>query len=238
MSKKGSLLLLPNLLGNFPHHETFLPKSVDKAVALCDGLFAESEAEGRRYLSRFETKAPAREIPIAVFDHKTKDTDIPFLMEPLVEGKTWGLVVDAGLPCISDPGHKLVQRARDLGITVKAFVGPSSLLLALMLSGLPGSRFSFHGYLPKEQRERAEVIKRLQIQSRSENMTQLFIETPYRNSALLHTLLETLADEVTLSVAWDLTLPTQGIVTQKVAIWKKTDLPNLEKKPAVFLFAS
>lgn len=236
MNDKSALLLLPNLLCDYKHPEVFLPSSVFKAMQTIDGLIAESEVEGRRYLKRFETKKPALEIPIALFNEHTRDTDIDFLLEPIVKGERWGLVSDAGLPCIADPGSKLVLRARQRGISLQAFVGPSSILLALMLSGLPGQKFYFHGYLNKNPSQRIAEIKHLALQSQREQTTQMFMEAPYRNLHTLQALVNTLVDDTMLSVAWDLTLPTQGVMTQLVSQWKKCSLPNLEKKPAIFLF--
>lgn len=238
MSDKPTLLLLPNLLGDYKHAEVFLPASVFKAMQTIDGLIAESEMEGRRYLKRFETKKPAMEIPIALFNEHTPDNHIDFLLEPIVAGERWGLVSDAGLPCIADPGSKLVLRANQKGIHVQAFVGPSSLLLALMLSGLPGQKFSFHGYLDKDPIKRKTQIKRLAQQSQNESATQIFMEAPYRNRFALESLLKELPDEFLLCVAWDLTLPTQGVMTQSIAKWKKCTLPNIDKKPTIFLFCS
>ena len=140
---KPALLLLPNVLADVKHHEPFLPSSVDKAVASIDGLIAESASAGRRFLARFETKKPTNEIPIALFNEHTKEEDIDFLLEPIRKGERWGLISDGGLPCIADPGAKLVKRANISGIIVQAFVGPSSPMLALMLSGLPAQRFYF-----------------------------------------------------------------------------------------------
>lgn len=238
MNEKPTLLLLPNLLGDYRHAEVFLPASVFKAMQSIDGLIAESEMEGRRYLKRFETKKPAMEIPIALFNEhsSTSDQDIDFLLEPVVAGERWGLVSDAGLPCIADPGSKLVLRAIQRGVQIQAFVGPSSILLALMLSGLPGQKFFFHGYLDREPPKRKEQIKHLVKQSQHEQTTQIFMEAPYRNRHTLEAILETLPEKALLCVAWDLTLPTQGVMTQTVAQWKKCTLPNLEKKPAIFLF--
>ena len=226
------LILLPNLLGPHKHHEPFFPSSVDKAVSTLDGLIAESENAGRRFLGRFETKKPAREIPIALYSEHTPDEDIDFLLEPLHKGERWGLVSDAGLPCVADPGYKLVRRARQTGIHVKAFVGPSSIMLALMLSGLPGQHFTFHGYLEKDKNKRRQQIAHLERQSG----THIFIEAPYRNQQTLELLLETLHENTMLCVAWDLTMPDQGILSQPVHIWKKSPLPNLHKKNAIFLF--
>lgn len=238
MGSKSTLLLLPNLLGEFRHTEVFLPESVFKAMSTIDGLIAESEKEGRRYLGRFETKKPANEIPIALFNEHTPVTDIDYLLEPIIAGERWGLVSDGGLPCIADPGSKLVRRAIQRGIQIQAFVGPSSILMALMLSGLPGQKFFFHGYLDKDPHKRKDAIKHLSDQSHKEGTTQIFMEAPYRNSHALETLLQTLPDHADLCVAWDLTLPTQGVMTQTIAQWKKCTLPNLEKKPAIFLFNS
>lgn len=177
-------------------------------------------------------------MPIALFNEHSQEGDIDFLLEPIRRGERWGLISDAGLPCIADPGSKLVMRARQSGIVVQAFVGPSSLLIALMLSGLPGQRFSFLGYLSKEAEERQQQINNVEKKSKKENATQIFIETPYRNMQLLEALLSELDDETLLCVAWDLTLPTQGVVSQKVQLWKKSPLPNLAKKNAIFLIAT
>lgn len=235
MTQKSTLLLLPNLLGDYRHAEVFLPASVFKAMQSIDGLIAESETEGRRYLKRFDTQKPAMEIPIALFNEHTPEGDVDFLLEPIAAGERWGLVSDAGLPCIADPGSKLVLRAMQRGIHVQAFVGPSSILLALMLSGLPGQKFFFHGYLDRDPAKRKTQIKQLVHQSNVEQATQLFMEAPYRNRHMLEALLQTLPEQAWLSVAWDLTLPTQGVMTQLVSQWKKCSLPNLDKKPAIFL---
>jgi 16S rRNA (cytidine1402-2'-O)-methyltransferase len=232
---KPALLLLPNVLGDTKHHTLFLPPSVDKAVATLDGLIAESVTAGRRFLGRFETKKPALEIPIALFNEHTPDTDLDFLLEPIRKGERWGLISDAGLPCVADPGAKLVARANQSGIIVQAFSGPSSIMLGLMLSGLPGQRFCFHGYLDKEPKKRELEIKELQRLSKIRRATQIFIEAPYRNRHLLESLIKILNDETHLCVAWDLTLPTQGVVSQTIERWKKSPLPNLEKKAAIFL---
>ncbi|MBA3958170.1 MAG: SAM-dependent methyltransferase [Parachlamydiaceae bacterium] len=235
---KPALLLLPNLLGEHRHHEVFLPASVDRAVETLDGLIAESEQGGRRFLSRFKTAKPATLIPIALLNEHTPDSDMDFLLEPIRKGERWGLVSDGGVPCVADPGAKLVQRARQTGINVQAFVGPSSIMLSLMLSGLSGQRFVFHGYLPKEPTQRKQQLKRLEQASKQDYYTQIFIEAPYRNQHALEAIMETLSPETLLCVAWDLTLPTQGVLSQPIEVWKKSPLPNLEKKPAIFLIAS
>lgn len=227
--KRGKLLLLPNLLADVPHHEMFLPASVDRAVESLDGLIAESEKGGRRFLSRFRTEKPAHQIPIALLNKHHRDID--FLLEPLLEGETWGVVSDAGLPCLADPGSHLVARARKLGLKVQAFVGPSSITLALMLSGFPGQSFHFHGYLPKDPTMRDRKIMEME----KEGGTQIFIEAPHRNQSTLESLLHLLKDTTKLCAAWQLTTPEQGIVSECVSVWKKSPLPKLQKQPAIFL---
>lgn len=234
---KPALLLLPNLLGDIKHHAPFLPISVDKAVTTLDGLIAESPSAGRRYLARFTTKKPLNEVPIALFNEHTPDEDIDFLLDPIRQGERWGLIVDAGMPCIADPGAKLVRRARQIGIVVQVFSGPSSILLALMLSGFSGQRFRFLGYLAKEPKERIKEIKAIERTCKQEQTTQIFIEAPYRNGHLLEALLQNLDDSTLLCAAWDLTLPTQGVLSQPVDLWKKSPPPNLEKKNTVFLIS-
>lgn len=236
MKDKPTLLLLPNLLGDYRYPEVFLPASVFKAMQTIDGLIAESEIEGRRYLKRFDTKKPAMDIPIALYNEHTPNQDIDFLLEPIVAGERWGFVSDAGLPCIADPGSKLVLRANQRGIHVQAFVGPSSILLALMLSGLSGQKFFFQGYLNKEQGKREGQIKALAEQVRKEKVTQIIMEAPYRNHHTLESLVKTLPDDILLCVAWDISSPNQGVITQAISQWKKCTLPNIEKKPAIFLF--
>lgn len=228
---KPALILLPNLLGEAKHHQPYLPSSVDKAVATLDGLIAESESGGRRYLSRFETKKPAREIPIGVINSKSSDEELEFFLQPIRDGQRWGLVSDAGLPCIADPGARLVARARQSGIAVQGFSGPCSFIHALMLSGLPGQQFVFHGYLAKDEAARVKQIRDMV----KNPVTHIFMERPYRNQKLMEELVNTLPDETLLCAAWELMMPDQGILTQPVRLWKKSPLPNLDKKEAVFL---
>ncbi len=210
------LILLPNTLGG----PDLAPPGVAEAVASLDGLIAESERGGRRFLGRYKTKVPAASIPIA-----TLDEDVNFLLEPLQAGKTWGVVSDAGLPCLADPGSKLVARARKLGLKVKAFSGPCSITLALMLSGLPAQTFCFHGYL---KREREKHLKSL-----DKGRTHLFIEAPYRNEETLKACIEHLPNDALLGTATDLTLESEEVHCLPVHRWK--ELPNLKKRPTVFL---
>ncbi len=231
---KPALLLLPNLLGDHKHHELFFPPSVDKAVGTIDGLIAESVKEGRRYLSRFQLDKKPHEIPLALCNKHTREDEIDFLLEPMKNGERWGVVSDCGLPCLADPGSRLVMRAKQIGIPVKAFVGPSSIVLALMQSGLSGQNFSFHGYLDKDSTKLRRQIQQLE----REPGTHIVMERPYQNQATLEAFIESLADTTNLCIAWELTNPEQGVLTFPISVWKKSPLPNLEKKNALFLFQS
>jgi 16S rRNA (cytidine1402-2'-O)-methyltransferase len=234
------LYLLPNLLDENSAHELFLPISVDKVVAKLDGLVAESEKGGRHFLRRFAFPEPKtfRDMPIRLLNEHSTEKDLDELMEPLKKRENWGLISDCGLPCLADPGSKLVRRCHALNIPVEALVGPSSIVMALMLSGLPAQSFAFHGYLERETPLLAKQLQLLEERSLKEKSTHVCIEAPYRSPRMLETLIHNLKDTTLLCVAWDLALPTQRVIVLSVSRWKKFTLPNLEKKPCVFLFAS
>lgn len=226
-----TLILLPNLLAPLEDHTLYLPISVDTAVKRLDGLIAESESGGRRFLKRFQTKKKPHLMPIALIDE-----EVNFLLAPVLEGETWGVVADAGLPGLADPGARLVKRARQLKIPVEALVGPSSITLALIQSGLGGQQFFFHGYIPKDPKERERALISWE---KIPEITHLFMETPYRNLHTYETCIATLKDETLFCVASNLTAPDQWIHTDKIAKWKKSETPPpIQKKPTLFLFSS
>ncbi len=175
-----------------------------------------------------------REVRMAELNEHTDSTAVASLLKPLREGRPLGLLSEAGCPAIADPGAALVEAAHAAGFRVVPLVGPSAVTLALMASGLEGQRFAFCGYLPRDSAERAQRIKQLEQRSRREHETEIFIETPYRNDALLGGLLDTCAPATRLCVAADLTLATESIRTQSVADWRRSR-PSLGKRPAVFL---
>jgi len=229
-----TLFLLPNLLDLEGAHRDFLPESVDRAVGSLQGLIVESEKEGRRFLKRFLPER-FREIPLKLLNEHSSTEEIQELLLPLLRGEIWGVVSDCGLPCLADPGSALVFAARQKGIKVETFAGPSSLIFALLLSGLSGQAFAFHGYLEREEELLVKKIAILEKRAQSEKSTQIFIEAPYRNQKLLERLLSILNEKTLLSVAWDLTMPTQTVVTQSVKAWKASPLPSIDKHPAIFL---
>ncbi len=230
------LYLFPNLLAEELPHSAFLPASVDAAVNQIKGLIAENEKEGRRFLRRFAFEGRTfRDIPIRLLNEHSSPQDKIELLQEIMKGGVWGLVSDCGMPCLADPGADLVLMAREKRIPVEVFSGPSSLLFALVLSGLGGQRFTFHGYLPKEENALVDAFRKIEKTSRQDNATHLFIETPYRNNQLLQKMISMLDAKTWVCIACDLTLPSQLVQTKKVGDWRKNPLPDLNKRPTVFL---
>jgi 16S rRNA (cytidine1402-2'-O)-methyltransferase len=230
------LYLFPNLLCDAESHTAFLPSSVDAAVATIDGLIAESEKQGRRFLRRFTYENRTfRDIPIRLLNEHSQESDKRAILNEMMQGGKWGLVSDCGMPCLADPGADLVCMAREKGIPVATFAGPSSILFALVLSGLGGQRFTFHGYLPKEEEPLVRELKRIEAASFKEKSTHLCIETPYRNQKLLEKMVGVLNDKTWLCTASDLTLPSQAVHTYTIKEWRRHPLPDLNKRPTVFL---
>ncbi|MCF8149144.1 MAG: SAM-dependent methyltransferase [Burkholderiaceae bacterium] len=230
----GSLWLLPVALGETPWQQ-YLPAATRDAACRLTHFVAENAKSARAELKRIAHPTPLRELAIEQLPKSPSVADIERLLAPLHSGHDLGLMSEAGCPAVADPGALLVRRAHELDLVVRPLVGPSSLLLALMASGLDGQRFAFHGYLPAREPERSRRIVELEKESARERQTQLFIETPYRNPALLDALLLTCRPETRLCLARDLTSGTESIRTRSVAQWKSTQLPNLDKHPTVFL---
>lgn len=244
----GILYLVPNTLGQSSDTQTdplvsVLPAEVQAITSKIDYFIAENAKTTRAFLkligARTPLNTPLQEIWIAELNINTDAAELPALLEPVLQGRDAGLISEAGVPAVADPGAGLVRLAHKRGITVRPLVGPSSLLLAVMASGLNGQSFAFNGYLPVDAQLRAKRIKMLEERSRQEKQTQLFIETPYRNGALLEALILTCQSNTLISVATDLTLPSESIRTQTSGNWKR-DLasgrsPDFHKKPTVFL---
>lgn len=228
-----TLYLLPNLLFTETQDVSLLPPAGAQAVEKLQGLIAESPKEGRLYLKRFGKK----ELPLALLSEHTTEKEVEALVEPMKRGEVWGLVSDAGMSCLADPGALLVRKAKEAGVKIGAFCGPNSILLALLLSGMQGQRFAFHGYLPREEKERRLALKELERRARQEEATQLFIETPYRNEAVFSSALAALGPKTYLGVALDLTAETEEVHSLTIEQWKKQPPPRLNKRPAVFLIA-
>ena len=228
------LYLIPTPLGA-PDMPCLLPHEQAQIAGLTD-FVVEAEKTARAHLKHLGITTPIRELNLQTLNEHTDLKTLPELLKPLQEGRSMGILSEAGCPAVADPGANLVALAHRHGYEVRPLIGPSSLLLALMASGANGQNFAFKGYLPSEKSERIAALKSLEQRSRQQNETQLFIETPYRNDALLADALETLYPETRLCTATDLTLPTQEIISQTVAAWRKLKtLPNLKKRPTIFV---
>ncbi|HEX8459898.1 MAG TPA: SAM-dependent methyltransferase [Segetibacter sp.] len=230
----GSVFLIPTFL----HEQAIetIPQYVVDAVKQCQVFFVENERSARRYL-----KALWREMVIDDYKwftiHKAEAEVQQAFIKLLGEGNTIGIISEAGCPGVADPGQILVNAAQQKGAIIKPLVGPSSILLALMASGMNGQKFQFNGYLPIDNLERKTAIKDLENESLKKNCTQIFIETPYRNNQLIKQFVETCRPNTQLCIAVDITSSTESIVTKPVSEWKK-QMPDIHKRLAIYLFHS
>ena len=226
------LYLIPSSLGSDDVH-LFLPQGTLDIIRTLKYFIVENEKTARYFLKTCNIPIAQSELVISVLDkHSTPDFNA--LLTPALQGNDMGLLSEAGCPAVADPGAGVVKVAYSNNILVMPLIGPSSLLLALMASGMNGQSFCFHGYLPIDAEERVRKIKLLEKDSITRKQTQIFIETPYRNNQLLKDLMNQCDPSSRLCIACNLTLPDQFISTKKIAIWKK-ELPDLNKKPTVFL---
>jgi len=248
MEKTGILYLIPNTLGNTEADQNLLAASIPhEAIAMTARLsyfIAENAKTARAHLKLVSQvqalSQPLQQIRMRELNTKTPLSEIPRLLAPLLAGEDGGLISEAGVPAIADPGAGLIKIAHQSGIPVKPLVGPSSILLALMGSGLNGQNFAFNGYLPTDPARRIKQIKQLEEHSRRNKQTQIFIETPYRNQALFEALCHACKGSTHLCIATDLTLPSESIVTLAINQWEQKlsqkTFPGFQRKPTIFLF--
>lgn len=230
---KGKIYLIPTILGEGTEKST-LTYPILKAIKEIDVFIVENLRTARRNIRRiYKEKNIDNTIFYSYGKHDKLDlaTD---LLPHILSGQDIGILSDAGLPCIADPGAKIVDYAHQFQIDVLPLVGPSSIILALMASGLNGQNFAFNGYLPIEKSERIKKIKQLESLSKKTDQTQIFMETPYRNNQLIDCLLKTCSKNTRLCIASDITLPTEKIKTKTISEWQQTK-KNIHKKPAIFL---
>jgi 16S rRNA (cytidine1402-2'-O)-methyltransferase len=236
--KLGTLFLIPVTLGN-DHLSDLLPKSLPPEVIATaqklEHFVVETEKPARQFLSAIKTAKPVRELSFSLLNEHTQDKELNALLSPIFAGHDVGLMSDAGCPGVADPGAKLVELAHKKGIKVVPFVGPSSILLSLMASGLNGQSFAFLGYLPVDKATRIAKLKEIEKRSQTHKETQIFIETPYRNQQMLEAILSTCNTNTRFCIACHVSLPDEMIVTKRISEWKQTVLPDLNKRPTVFL---
>jgi 16S rRNA (cytidine1402-2'-O)-methyltransferase len=224
------VFLIPTVLHENAEHT--LPSYVLDAVKQCNAFFVENERTARRFLKKIWKEIVIDDYKWVAI-HKAEEPVKREFINLIRGNQNIGIISEAGCPAVADPGQLLVATAHANGAMVKPLVGPSSILLALMASGLNGQQFQFHGYLPIEASQRAKALQQLESESQKKNCTQIFIETPYRNNQMMETIVKACAPDTFVSVAADLTSPDEWIRTLRVADWKKA-LPDLHKRPVVF----
>lgn len=230
---QGKLYLIPSTLGDIAPLEV-LPISIKQAIEEINHYVVENEKSARRFIKKISPRKSQPNIRMQVLNKYTDPQEIPGFLLPCLEGLDIGVLSEAGCPGIADPGAEVVRIAHEKNIQVVPLVGPSSLLLAMMASGLNGQNFAFNGYLPIDAPERKKEIKRLERLSVEKGQSQLFIETPYRNDKLFGELLRSLSINTRLCIASDITLPTEFICTRPVRDWKINRV-ELHKRPTIFI---
>lgn len=232
-NKLGNLYLIPTTLGDNAPLEV-LPISVKKVIEEVNTFIVENEKTARRFIKKISSGKSQAALNMFHLNKFTDALELPEFLEPCLKGIDVGLLSEAGCPGVADPGADIVKLAHKKNIKVVPLVGPSSILLAMMSSGMNGQSFAFNGYLPIDKSERKKEIKRLERLSFERNQSQIFIETPYRNNKMIEDLSNILDSNTNVSVACDITLPTEFIKTQTASTWKKNKV-DLHKRPTIFI---
>ena len=232
-SNLGKLYLIPTTLGDSDPTDV-LPQKVKRIIELLDYYIVENEKTARKSIKIVDPEKQQSELKLSLLNKHTEASEHVAMLEPCLRGISVGLLSEAGCPGVADPGAAIVEIAHQKGIQVVPLVGPSSILLAIMGSGMNGQSFAFNGYLPIDKAEKKNAIKNLEKLSFDKDQSQLFIETPYRNNKIFEDLLSMLQPSTHLCVACDITLPTEYIKTYKVSEWKKVKV-DLHNRPAIFI---
>lgn len=230
----GKLYLLPVPLGDDADPKLVLPETVARSIEFIDHYIVENEKTARRFIKAILPTKKQPDLKLSVLNKHTEVSEHNAFIQPCMEGKNVGLMSEAGCPGVADPGAAIVKLAHEKGIQIVPLVGPSSILLAMMASGMNGQSFAFNGYLPIDKSDKKNALKNFEKLSQDKSQSQLFIETPYRNNKLVEDLLAILQPNTHLCIAADITLPTEFIKTKTVAQWKK-DKPDLHNRPAIFI---
>lgn len=227
------LYLIPGRLGEDAPMET-VPPAVTRTIRELSWFIVEDLRSARRFLKAVDKSLDVERLHFSLLNEHTRPEELEDLLEPLRQGHDAGLLSEAGLPCVADPGSQLVSLAHRQGFTVRPLPGPSSIYLALMASGFNGQQFIFHGYLPAEKSRRAQKIREIESDMLRNDRTQLFIETPYRNRQLFESLLQTCRETTLLCIACNLSSEDEKVMVHTIGWWKE-NIPDLNKIPAVFL---
>lgn len=229
----GKLYLIPTTLGEM-NPEDVMPQTIKRSIDFIDDYIVENDKTARKFIKSIAPDKKQAELRLSLLNKHTESSDYQKMMQPLLEGRNVGLMSEAGCPGVADPGAVIVKLAHEKGIQVVPLVGPSSILLAIMASGMNGQSFTFNGYLPIDASEKKSTLKQLERLSFEKNQSQLFIETPYRNNKIFEDMLATLQPNTHICVACDITLPTEFIKTRTVNDWKKNKV-DLHKRPCIFI---
>lgn len=233
MKPTGKLYLIPTTLGDSDPMDV-LPQTVKRAIGFIDDYIVENEKTARKFIKSVDPEKVQATLRLNALNKHTEVSEHSKMIQPCLEGKNIGLMSEAGCPGVADPGAVIVKLAHEKGIQVIPLVGPSSILLAMMSSGMNGQSFAFNGYLPIDKGEKKSALKNFEKLSADKNQSQLFIETPYRNNKLLEDILQSLQPNTHLCIATDITLPTEYIKTMRVQDWKKAKI-DLHNRPTIFI---
>ncbi|MFV8344999.1 SAM-dependent methyltransferase [Flavobacterium sp. ZB4P13] len=229
----GKLYLIPTTMGDCDPMDV-LPQTVKRSIDFIDYYIVENEKTARKSIKGVNPEKKQSELKLFVLNKHTETKEHLDFIKPLLEGKNMGLMSEAGCPGVADPGAVIVKLAHEKGIQVVPLVGPSSILLAMMASGMNGQSFTFNGYLPIEKGEKKTALKNLEKLSQDKNQSQIFIETPYRNNKMLEDILQAINPATHLCIATDITLPSEYIKTMRASDWKKTKV-DLHNRPTIFI---
>jgi 16S rRNA (cytidine1402-2'-O)-methyltransferase len=232
-TKLGKLYLIPTTLGDNAPLEV-LPNTVKEVIENVSIFIVENEKTARRFIKKISPSTSQPSLEIFLLNKFTQSVELPEFLNPCLAGKDVGLLSEAGCPGVADPGAEVVKLAHEKDIQVVPLVGPSSILMAMMSSGLNGQRFTFNGYLPIDKGERKKELKRLERISFEQNQSQIFIETPYRNNKMLEDICSYTSPDTLVCVACDITLPTEFIKTLPTKVWSKKKV-DLHKRPTIFI---
>lgn len=229
----GKLYLIPTTLGDVDPMDV-LPQTVKRTIDFIDDYIVENDKTARKFIKSIHPEKVQASLRMSHLNKHTEPSEYAAMIQPCLVGKNVGLMSEAGCPGVADPGAVIVKIAHEKGIQIVPLVGPSSILLAMMGSGMNGQNFAFNGYLPIEKGEKKSALKNLEKLSQDKNQSQIFIETPYRNNKMFEDILQALQPNTYLCVAADITLPTEFIKTLRVQDWKKATV-DLHNRPAIFI---
>ena len=230
---QGKLYLIPTTLGEGNPDEV-LPITIKRTIEFIDDYIVENEKTARKFIKSVLPEKVQASLRLSVLNKHTEVSEHAKMIQPCIEGNNIGLMSEAGCPGVADPGAVIVKLAHEKGIQVVPLVGPSSILLAIMASGMNGQSFCFNGYIPIDKSEKKTALKNLEKLSQDKNQSQIFIETPFRNNKMLEDILQTLNPSTLLCIATDITLPTEYIKTMRASEWKKIKI-DLHNRPCIFI---